>query len=212
MTEKLRTFAPNHPVLTDFHSQLVPDFCKHNAQALVLGATGETLSDDRSVSAGHKHDTEESAIVWRQVATYKLQNGLASSIGSAPDQCTDALLVGSTSETDLALLLLWLSPLEAAALEVRLRYSNSVSFDDLAMFSVYFSALDGTPFTDSGFSIDTNSIADREWFAAPPIDVSGGTVDADFASRIPFLVRLTGQLADLTQKVALHEIAFGVSL
>lgn len=48
------------------------ELARRNAEALHLGATGEDLDADETVTAGHKHDEPATAIRWCQLAAWDL--------------------------------------------------------------------------------------------------------------------------------------------
>jgi hypothetical protein len=211
MPELLSTFPPNALTLTDYFSSSVLEVMKHNAQALVLGATGLDFTVDLVITEGHKHDAIESRLSWRQLQTYLFVNNVGGVVGASPDECLDALAVAETAETDLARVRLWVPTLEAPGIIPRVRVSCEANPGETGTLTLYFLELDGSSITSTTILVPQDTALDRAWVDGSPVDLSGLTVDVDFPARIPALVRVTGAVSDTSTPLALHELAFGVT-
>lgn len=205
--EALTTFPPNALPLTGFYDSSIPEVAKNNAQALVLGATGLPLTADLTVTEGHKHETEAGLLGWRQLGSLLFEARAAYTIGSAPDECYDALLIDQSAETKLGIARLWLTLLDAAEVAPRVRLTHAAAVGSLILTVRYYS-LAGTLLLSTSETLDTSTARTREWVDLAGVDLSGSTVDATFSGRIPLIVKVYGSKLG-SVSVALHEIAWG---
>lgn len=213
--EALTTFAPNKVRLTSFHDSHLHEIAKENTQALYLGATGSSLYEDETITSGHTHcEGPESALLWRQVANFKLTNLSAGTIGASPDEAFDAALVESAIETDLAQGELWLTELQAASLIPRIQVSTDASLTDTARLCLRYYQTDGTLIATQSpaISVSTSHLLVREWAEGTAIDLRDAEVDDDFPTRRALLVKLSTFLDGGLEPIAVHELSFGVYL
>ena len=213
MPENLTTFAPNRLPLTGYLDVETHEVCKHNAQAIYLGATGDTLAADETISAGHKHEDATTRLAWRQIATFVMLHNGGFGIGTAPDEWVDSVMVDSASSINLAGLRLWLTPAELVDVIPRLRVSNDNSATTNC--TVTFDFYDPTDLTTVVLSyalvFSTATLRDRVWVNGVTQDLTGLGADPDVSTRYPTVCLVRGILAAATESVAIHEISFGVT-
>ena len=80
---------------TSPHEAQLARFAQTAAALVALSATNEPLEADLTVTAGHRHDTEETAILWRQLGQWALTSQSSvgvQSIGLAVSGVTPRLL------------------------------------------------------------------------------------------------------------------------
>jgi hypothetical protein len=53
------------------YEALLAYFVQQNSAALYLGATGSALAADQTITAGHKHNTADSDLTWRQMGSWR---------------------------------------------------------------------------------------------------------------------------------------------
>jgi len=213
MPENLTTFAPNRLPLTGYLDVETHEVCKHNAQALFLGATGDTLAADETISAGHKHEDATTRLAWRQICTHLLHNSGASAIGVAPEECYDAVIIDGTSSIELASVRLWLTAAELVDVIPRLRVSNdnSATTNCTVTFAFYEPGDLTTPVLSYNLVFSTATLRTRAWVNGVTQDLTGAGADSDVSTRYPVICLVTGVLAADTEDVAIHEISFGVT-
>jgi len=214
MPENLTTFAPNRLPLTGYLDVETHEVCKHNAQALYLGATGDTLAADETISAGHKHEDAATRLTWRQIATFPLHNDGASSVGTAPDECYDAVIIDNAVNVNMATCRLWLTAAELVDVIPRVRVSNdnSATTNCTVTFDFYLT----TDFTAAVLSyalvFSTATLRNRVWVDGVTQDLTGLLdPDPDVATRYPVVCFVRGALAADVEDVAVHEVSFGVT-
>lgn len=211
IAEKLTTWPPNKLPATAFLDSEVLRVAKQNTQAIVLGATGFQLTTDLTVTEGHKHETSTTRLSWRQIATHVLLNHGADSIGAAPDECWDAVLIDGTSPIELASIRLWLTEAEASDLIPRVRVSNDNSAIADCTLTFDFYDLDLVLFTTYDLTFSTATLRNREWVDGVAQDFSAASADAVVTTRYPLICLVSGYLDTAVEFVAIHEIAFGVT-
>lgn len=211
--EYLTTFPPNWLPLTGFFDASIFEVARNNLGALVLGATGDKHTADLSVSAGHKHDGLYSRLRWRQIASFPfVNNGQAvASVGAAPDECYDALVLNSATTVVLAQCRFWVSAIDAPRFVPRVRISNDNSVTVTVTLTLeYYRPSDMTLLGSQTITFDTSVVRNRQWVDGTVIGATIGGADPDVASRYIHLVRLSGIQSAATEAVAIHELAFGV--
>ena len=211
LPETLTTFAANRHGPLQFLSSELLEVAKNNAQALALGATGANMTADLTVSAGHTHESADTRLSWRQICTHPLHNNEANSIGAAPDECYDAVLIDSTTPINLASVRLWLSAVEAGDVIPRLRASNDNSATTDCTVTFTFYDLSFSVIATYNLVFSTATLRDRVWVDGVTQDLSAAPVDVDVATRQPVIVYVSGALTAATENVAIHEISFGVT-
>lgn len=213
MPENLTTFAPNRLPLTGYLDVETHEVCKHNAQALYLGATGDTLAADETISAGHTHEDTATRLAWKQIATFPLHNQQATAVGTAPDERYDAAIVSSASAVPLAWVRLWLTAAELVDVIPRLRVSNdnSATTNCTVAFTFYDPTDLTTPIVSYNLVFSTATSRDWGWVDGVTQDLTGMGADPDVPTRYPVLCYVTGVLAADIEDVAIHEINFGVT-
>lgn len=210
----LTTFADNRSPVGGFFESEIMEVCRDNAAAIVLGATGAAHTADLAVSAGHKHDSTDTRLAWKQIATHLLGPSSASvgAFGTAPDETVDAVIIDSATTADFAVLRLWLTATEVADVIPRVRVSNDNSATTNCNIYFDFYESDGTTAIASyTLTFSTATARDRVWVNGVTQDLSAATADADVSTRYPVLVFVSADLDAATEPVALHEISFGVT-
>lgn len=211
--ESITTFAPNQLPLTGFFDSSILEIAKLNAQALVKGASAESLTSDLTVTEGHRHEgTHEAVLRWRQIVSMLFVNHGAAPILDAPDQANDALMITEIVETDFAMGFAWLSSEEAASIIPRVRVSTDGTATVTAWIALRFYTLAGTLFKTiwPAFIVSTDTLQDRVWYEGDPIDLRDATADATVTERYPVLVKISGILSSADAALALHELSLGV--
>lgn len=211
----LTTFAPNRLGATSFFASEILEVAKNNAEALVLGATGANLTVDLTVTAGHTHEGADTRLAWRQIATHPFVNNGAATIGSAPDECVDAMIVDGTATVELASIRLWLTATEAADVIPRVRASNdnSATTNCTLTFDFYDLSDLTTPVLSYNLVFSTATLRDRAWVDGVTQDLiaAGVAADADVSTRYPCICLVSAALTADIEDVAIHEISFGVT-
>ena len=205
--EKLTTFAPNMLPLTGFYSSLIPEIAQRNAQALVFGSLGTRFVADQEVVYGHRHDTLDNRLRWRQHSNVLFFNNGASSIGSAPDECYDAFLLNQGSETELAWMRGFLSGVSARWAQPRIRLSNAAGAATITI-TLYYYQPGKVLFGSVAKTISTATLRARAWVDLGYLDLSTMAPDESIG-RIPIVVLVKGSISG-GESAAVHEIAFGV--
>ncbi len=213
MPENLTTLAPNRLPLTGYLDVDTHEVCKHNAQALFLGATGDTLAADETITEGHKHEDATTRIAWRQICTHLLHNNWGGGIGTSPDECQDAALIDAATALQLGWVRLWLTAAELEDVIPRLRVSNDNSATtNCTVAFVFYDPTDlTTPIVSYNLVFSTATLRNRAWVNGVTQDLTGAGADPDVATRYPIVCHVTGTLAAATEPVAIHEISFGVT-
>lgn len=208
--DNLTTFAPNALPLTGYFDASIIERARDNAAALVLGATGAKHTGDLVGTEGHTHDSIYSRCAWKQIATFLFVNFAASSIGSSPDECQDALLINTASD-NLARGRFWCSKVDAARLIPRFRISNGNAINvSVSLIFDFYEPSTMNLISSNSLVLSTATTRNRVWVEAPPVDLSAAAADPTIASRIPVIVHLIGALTPATEFVALHEFELGV--
>jgi hypothetical protein len=211
--EHVTTFPPNWLPLTGFFDAGIFEVCRNNLGALVLGATGDKHTADLTVSAGHKHDGLYSRLRWRQIASFPfVNNGQAvASVGAAPDECYDALVLNSATTQVLAQCRFWGARIDVERIIPRLRVSNDNSATNTVTLTLDFYEPDlSTLVASMTIVFDTSVVRARQWIDGAVVDLTAASADADVSDRRPLIVRLSGIQSAATEPVAIHELAFGV--
>jgi len=212
MSEPLTTYAPNHLALTSFYESGILEVSKYNTQALYLGLTGLNFTTDETITVGHKHDDEDSRLSWHQVATFPLLNQGAPTIIAAPDEAYDAVQIDTTGFVVLAVLRLFVSPIEASQIVPRIKVSNDNSAIVNCTIKMDFYELDfSTLLLTQSVVFSTLSARNRVWIDNLAVDLSAASPDVDWPEKLPIVCVVSGKLAAATEFVALHEVAFGVT-
>ncbi len=207
-SERITTFAPNLLAVTDYYSSLIPELAQRNAQALVFGSLGYTFTQDQEVVVGHRHDTVATRIRWRQLSNVLFFNNGASSIGAAPDECYDALLISEAGATEKAWTRLLLSYVDAAAVLPRVRLSHAAGPTSITVTLDYYSEA-AVLFTSTSNVISTAAVRSRAWADLTSVNLAAMAPD-EARQRIPVIVRLSASRVAAGDNTALHELAFGV--
>lgn len=212
--ESLVTFASNRNPVGGFFESEILDICRGNAAALVLGATAANHTTDLTVTAGHRHDSADSRLAWRQIATHIMgptDSGYGS-FGASPDETVDSVVISSATTADVAVLRLWLTATEVADVIPRVRVSNDNSATtNCNLYFDFYEADGATSLGSYTLTFSTATLRDRAWVNGATQDLSVATVDADVSTRYPVLVVVSADLDAATEPVALHEISFGVT-
>lgn len=207
--ELLTTFPPNWLPLTGWYDSQILEIAKHNTQALVFGGRGEVMTEDVIVSTGHRHDTVQSWLSWKQIANVLFQNFGASSVGSSPDECVDAMgITADATETDMSWQRLHLLPIEAKAITARIRVSHDAGTVN-AVVTLYYYDTAMNFIKASVLPVTVDTAENRVWYYFDTVDLS--MLPDDFSGKRPVLVRLTGFKDAGTEDIAIHELGFGVT-
>ena len=210
--EYLTTFAPNTLPLTSFFSSNLFEIARNNAAAAVLALTAAKHTADLAVSEGHLHDGLYSRLAWRQIAQWSFASIDGATIGTAPDECYDAMRLSSASDVRMLWSRFWASPVDMARVIPRVRVSNDNSATNTTTLTLEFYESSDlmTVFASRVISFSTATARNRQWLEGAPIDLSGGPTDGDQGRRILFLVSVVGVQGAANEPVALHEVQLGV--
>ncbi len=211
--ELLTTFPPNTLALTGFFDSTIPEIAKHNAQALVKGASADSLTADQSVTAGHKHEgTHEAVLRWRQLASYIFATNSQYPTIPAETYPVDAIALYSATEQKLAMGVLWIGEEEAASVvpRVRVSFDNDVSCNAYLLLRYYDRERTLFLTTAPAFSFLTDVVEERVWHEGDAVDLRAALADAAVPSRKMIVWELTGYLVPSTEQIAIHELSFGV--
>lgn len=213
MSEALTTHAPNRLPLTSFFSNDILEVSKYNTQALFLGLTGTSFTTDETITGGHVHDDADSRLKWKQLYSYPLSNNGAGSIGAAPSEAWDALLIDQTSFTRVLACRLFVSLTDAAIIVPRVKVSNDNSA--VTTCRLRFEFFEPTDLTTAVVTLNatfsTVTARTRLWIDLTAQDLSALTPDPDWPQRLPIVCLVSAKVDAATEFVALHEIAFGVT-
>ncbi len=213
MSEALTTHAPNRMPATSFFNSDILEVCKNNTQAQVLGLTGVAFTTNLTVTEGHTHDTADNRIKWKQLYSFPLlNNGAGSSVGVAPNECNDALLINQTSFTLVAICRLFVSSIDATQIIPRFKVSNDNSAVTTCRITIDFYENNMTTLIGTQTNtFSTVAARNRVWLDGIAIDLSAAAADPTWPTRYPIICVVTAKVDALTELVALHEVAFGVT-
>lgn len=213
MSESLTTHAPNRLPSTSFFNNDILEVCKNNTQASFLGLTGTNFTADEVVTLGHTHDTADNRITWKLLYSFPLcNNGAGPSVGGAGNECNDALLINHTSFTLVAICRLFLSSIDASQIESHFKVSNDNSAITTCRVRFDYYETDMTTLiATQTATFSTITANNRQWLDNLAVDLSAGAVDPTWPQRIPVICMVFAKMDALTELVALHEIAFGVT-
>lgn len=97
---------------TSPHQAMLARFAQRAAQVIAVSGTGEELTADLTVNEGHKHNTEDTLVEWRQLAAWPVIGRTLAAV------VTSGQVISGTSEEDLGMYLFRM-PLTAAGARVR---------------------------------------------------------------------------------------------
>ena len=204
----LRSFPANSLGMASFFGSAQIHQMGENAKAIVLGASGETLDTDLTVTGGHRHNTQHSRLRWQQLATFPFVNSSESG-----DDIEDALCIRATAANITVALKLWIPFEDSKHIIPRFRVSVAPAPSAVVMANLvlnYYDQGGALLETTAPLTISTSRAIDREWFECPPINLSAADADATFTDMLSVWAELTTTMGAITEFVYIHELSFGV--
>lgn len=175
---KLTGWSQNLVHETDLYQSIIPYLEGQNADGAVFSLTGERLTETLSVSEGHSHDTEKTAISWWPIGNWQCPANrgdikeaatlTANSVYLSPVLCVILGTVQSGT-TRVAVRACMTGPFNAGTANFfQLQYSIHGDLDT--------TFVDGIP---GNLVWDLSADHEQAWRESAPIDISGLSFSAD---------------------------------
>lgn len=182
---------------TATHQSMMARFAQQAAQVLCLSATGDTLDTDLVVTEGHKHNTPDTLLWWRQLAAWPIVGR------TLPGVVTVGQVITDTVNEDLGMYFFRV-PLNSAGNRVTSilypRFRATVPTAGAPAESLL--VVTGELVRIGAFNAITTvaalpalniSAAPNQWFTWGAVEITGIATDARFGLRLRALVSVAAQ-------------------